>query len=106
MTDGNSCYLCDRPAFVQISARNIHAHAVECRRCGNYSLTDFGELAIRAGDDLHPKRWVLSALTRAATKRGDVLELNETNIPRLIEDAPIAQSPAEVADRVLLEFAN
>lgn len=106
MGEANRCLLCDQAALVQIAGGNLLAHDVECDRCGHYRITDFGELTIRPGAELHAMRWVLSAQTRAATKRGQMLELNESSIPRLLSDAPVPQSPAEVADRVLLEIAT
>jgi hypothetical protein len=106
MADGNLCPFCDQTATVGFAANRVDVHAVQCARCGNYLITGTAELVVRADKDGRESRWILSALTRMATKQKRVLELTTNNIPQLLEDAPLPQSPAEVADRVLLDVAQ
>jgi hypothetical protein len=61
---------------------------------------------LAANPTLQSRRWRLSGLTRRASDNGSPLDLLDTNVAELIEQAPVSRTPLEAMDRVMLLIAD
>lgn len=110
-TDTPTCRLC-RNAAQDIYALPGEgggyraACRVYCRVCGTYDITSMLVTSFeRFPNSFSPEdRYRLSALTRAASAKGEVLELSSGNASKLLENAP-QPSPIEQMDLVLDHLA-
>lgn len=101
MSDFN-CPICGRKIVDKESVvRGTPYDSFGCCVCGKYKISSesYGEL-----EKFHKDKYILSALTREANDRGEILEID--NVQRKIESTRIAEWPFECIDRLLLYLAK
>lgn len=101
-----SCPLCDRAESVAINRElDRDVFIVDCPACGHYSISREG-LDLVVHEPNKPKRFLVSAATRAVSDRGERLELLAARIVGIWEKEREPATPFEVLDKVLLHIHN
>lgn len=95
------CPLCDR-SDVQIGqVANRDAYACRCPVCGRFLYTWEAKFALDKAE-VKPRRYILSALTRRFSDRGEVRELYSSSVVELIDKTPGPRTPYDVLDPLLM----